>query len=485
MTRRVEIGLGSALSIAVLLVALGATASAAPATVSGVVNTPAAKAPDPKATQTEVLAMNLDSGAFGDADTADRKGRYSLKLPPGKWALRSSLLDPDEKRYASFLSAAIVTKAGERRALPLTLKKFKKPRKRKRHKKRHHKRVPAAATSNVNPRDGRSYPGEAYAVRTFASAGGDAEFKVLAKGIGDMIVTDIVGSSQCEFTVVEWEQRGLIEKEIALQHSEYFDPATRVEEGHLIDPEIFIRGRLEERRGTPPRMAMVAWLEDAKTGAKISDEVSVVELQSSFFAGEQRFVKLILRDLICARAKGAPGPEGPAPGKEPGPKPVANSYTGSISGFADGDGVHTEWSGNLVLDAAQDSGSPPPGAPPGEYREFTVTQGSVFTTIAGETEEECVYSASGSNAFEPGFSNGLLTVQLDVPNPAYYLYFAIPTGTVDGSSTCDPEITLPIPAPLAFTEQAIVSGSTTLSGSESHSLFPGYGYTTSWNFSPG
>ncbi|HEX6665514.1 MAG TPA: hypothetical protein VF081_02845 [Solirubrobacterales bacterium] len=338
---------------------------------------------------------------------------------------------------------------------PLTLKQFKKPRKRKRHKKRHHKQ-PAAKVSNVNPRDGRSYDGEAYAVKEFDAVGG-GDVAILGRGmddivITDIVITDIVGSSECKFTVVEWTHRDLIENEINLQQSEYFDPATRVEQGHLIDPEIFIRGRIEERRGTPPRVAMVAWLEDAKTGAKISPEVSVVDLGTGFFAAVERFTTLIVRDLICARAKGSPPPAsvpgkegGEGPGKPTGPKPVANTYSGSFSGSANAEDVHWEWSGNVLLDAAQDHQSPPGGAPPGDYRDFTVTEGSVFASVEGETDEECVYSASGSVELEPGFASGLLTVQVDVPNPAYMLFLTNALGQIEGTSTCDEDgITLPI-----------------------------------------
>jgi hypothetical protein len=214
MTRHQEMAFGLAVSIAVFFVLCVSAASAAPATVTGVVTSPTAGPPSPKNSQTNVLAMNVDSGIYGDADTANGKGAYSLKLPAGKWALLTSFLEPG-KRAASFLSAAIVAKSGQKRSMPpLTLKQFKKPRKRKRHKKRHHKQ-PTAKVSNVNPRDGRPYDGEAYAVKEFDAVGG-GDIAILGRGMDDIVITDIVGSSECKFTVVEWTHRDLIEKEINL-----------------------------------------------------------------------------------------------------------------------------------------------------------------------------------------------------------------------------------------------------------------------------
>lgn len=63
---------------------------------------------------------------------------------------------------------------------------------------------------------------------------------------------------------------------------------------------------------------MVAWLEDAKTGAKISDEVSVVELADNFFSGVDRFGELIVRDLICTGGNRRRRRPGPCPGKSRG-----------------------------------------------------------------------------------------------------------------------------------------------------------------------
>ena len=61
----------------------------------------------------------------------------------------------------------------------------------------------------------------------------------------------MVQTQPCEYTIVEWRRRAAVRTRIALSQTEYVDPATRIEDGHLIDPEILIRGRIEDRPGTP------------------------------------------------------------------------------------------------------------------------------------------------------------------------------------------------------------------------------------------
>ena len=91
------------------------------------------------------------------------------------------------------------------------------------------------------------------------------------------------------------------------------------------------------------------------------------------------------------------------------------------------------WNGTIRLDAAQDSAPPVPppnGAPPGSYRTFTATSGSVDVTIEGRFPGNCALDGTGHIDLIPGFINQLI-VQLDVPNPAYVLAFTgLPTDVV-------------------------------------------------------
>jgi len=335
MTLRPATAVGAVAVVAALL-STGVAVAAAPATVSGRLATGTAKLPKSASKgEAQVLAMNIDTAAYGDASHVSKSGRYELRLPAGKWALRSSILTLG-KPLVSFTSAAIVTRSGQRRRLPLTLKRFKKPRKRTKHKRG--RRAPRVHAANVNPRDGRPYPGEAFGIEKFSVVGG-GDIQMLGNGMADMLTTDLMVKPTCEFTLVEWRRRDAVLAEIALSQTEYVDPATRIEAGHVIEPEILIRGRVEDRPGTPRRLALIAWLVDAKTGARLSGDVSSVTQHAAFFASAERLAVLVQRDLICARAI-APAPAAPPaeppppPPSPPVPRAATDVYTGTFSGEA-------------------------------------------------------------------------------------------------------------------------------------------------------
>ena len=411
-----------AVALVAIALSVAPARAAAPSTVSGKLSQGTAKLPKSgKKGRAQVIAMNVDTLAFADAATVDRRGRYKLTLPAGKWALRSSVVALG-KKFVAFSSARIATRAGKRRSLPLTLKRFKKPRKRAR-RRAHARRSVVAGAANVNPRDGVAYAGEAYAIQPFALVGGGSDLQGFAKGMATMLITELVDRRRCAgYTIVEWARREAVQDELALSRTEYVDPAARVEEGHLIDPEVFVRGRVEDRPGTPRRVAMIAWLEDAKTGAKISGEVSAVTLHENVFGGVKRLGELIGRDLICPRAappppppeEAAPQPAGPDP--EPGvcvaarsscspPGPPPGVYTGTFSGEADAAAanIHYTWNGTLRLDAAQDDPQfPPHGAPPGSYRVYSVTSGGVDMTVVAGSTSDCRFEGTRPPRRHPG-----------------------------------------------------------------------------------
>jgi hypothetical protein len=509
MNRRTATAAAAVALVAALSSGVPARA-AAPARVTGTVESGSVSLPkSAKAGRAQVQAMNIDTGAYGDAATVDRQGRYRLDLPAGNWALRSSVFALD-RPFASFLSAAIVTRAGQRRTLPVTLKRFKKPRKRARPKRRRPQR-PGARSANINPRDGRAYPGEAYAVERFSFAGDDSELGKLARNMDSLLITDLM-TKLCPFTIVEWAKRSLILAELELQKSEHVDPASRVEPGHLIDPEIFIHGRVEDRPGTPRRMALIAWLDDFKTGARLSGEVTAVGLYEDGLGAEERLAQIVMRDLMCPRLSAAPtpppappvaapeaaSPPPPPPPPSPPVPPVApGTYVGTFSGEADSAGARTKWTwnGTLQLDAAQDSAFfVPNGAPPGSYRTFTVTNGSVDIAVESTTAAGgCTFRGSRHLDVVPGLMN-TITVQLDTATPAYAVQIqgdineTVPTA--QSGTTCPN-------SPPAFGvfgiwastgDTAQTSSSMTLAGSHAE-LTPqttaDYDYTTRWSLTPG
>ncbi len=478
----------TAMAIGAVLLSVAPAAAAGPATITGELTPGTAKLPKSASKgEAQVLALNIDSMAYGGAAPVGRNGRYKLRLPAGKWALRSSIVELG-KPYASFTSAAIATRSGQRRTLPLTLKRFKKPRKKRKR----------ATVANINPRDGRPYPGEAFGIEKFTVIGGGADLAVLGNGAPDMITTDMVITRPCEYTIVEWRKRAVVTEELALSQSEYVDPASRLEAGHVIDPEILIRGRIEDRPGTPHRLAMYAWLVDAKTGQRLSGDVSSVTLNSSWAGGVERLGRLIVRDLICARTTVAPPVPQPSPPPSP-PVPTAatNVYTGTFSGeaYSEAAAARWTWTGTVRLDAAQDSlpfFPPPNGAPPGTYRTFSVSSGGVDLAVEFTPPGDCALKGSGHVDFVPGLLSQVV-VQLDVPNPAYVVHLAglasdTITATRSGGAGCTGTTPVPIFTELASTgETAHTSPSYALEGSQAvltpQSPFD-YDYTTRWSLAP-
>ena len=135
----------------------------------------------------QVLALGIDTLAYGAGSRVARNGAYKLRLPAGKSALRTSIATLGEP-YAASSTAAIVTRAGQRRTLPLTAERGKKPR------AKNQKRRPRAVSTNVDPRDGQENPGEAYGFEKFTLASTNPEFIGLGDGVPDMLTTDLLAT---------------------------------------------------------------------------------------------------------------------------------------------------------------------------------------------------------------------------------------------------------------------------------------------------
>ncbi len=82
--------------------------------------------------------------------------------------------------------------------------------------------------------------GPAVAVVPFT---GNTPDPVLPRGFADLITVDLISAvEQCDGVVVEWARRDDVIAELALAESGLIDPATAPEQGHLLDPTVFITG---------------------------------------------------------------------------------------------------------------------------------------------------------------------------------------------------------------------------------------------------
>jgi hypothetical protein len=217
------------LGVTVTTVLMAATASDASAAstvkVSGSLTH--ASLPPPAAGVSLVQALDLSDGTLAATDYADRRGRYSIKVPPGPYALVGGSVFSKSTKPTVRLLGALRARAGKPRHLALSL--------------RPKRRRPGRAAAN-----GSAAP-PIVGVPYFT---GGAPFQ--SRGLATMVETDLVqlnAGPPCKFTVVDVQRRDEVIREIRLQQTEFFDPATRVRPGRLLQPQLLVKGRLTPQAG--------------------------------------------------------------------------------------------------------------------------------------------------------------------------------------------------------------------------------------------
>lgn len=229
LRRAIRLGVVAA---AVLLAAQASDAAgAAPVKLSGTLK--GTRLPAPATGVSLVQALNLSDGTLAAADYADRRGRFSLKVPPGPYALTGGSVFYKRGLPTVKLLAALRARAGKPRRLSLS------------------------------PRAGRSATSHIVGVPYFSGA---EPFQ--NRGLAAMVETDLVqlrSGPPCAFTVVEVQRRDEVIREIRLQQTEFFDPATRVRPGHLLQPQLLVKGSLAPQAGGD--LSYTIQVVDARSGA--------------------------------------------------------------------------------------------------------------------------------------------------------------------------------------------------------------------------
>ena len=167
-----------------------------------------------------------------------------------------------------------------------------------------------------------------------------AAFNGMANGVPDMLTVDLLTKPRVRVLARRVAPAGRSSRPSStLQQSEYVDPASKVEPGHVIDPEILIRGR---DRG-PPGHAEAARARRLARGrqdrsVRLSGDVSSVTLAERLLRqrGAARPARHARPDLRAdqglrpgARAAAAPAPPPPSP---PVPAAASTAYTGHVLG---------------------------------------------------------------------------------------------------------------------------------------------------------
>jgi hypothetical protein len=431
-----------------------------PATYAGVVSgTPI---PAPGAGRGGVLALALPGGAVAATSTLTPSGRYSLKLPAGTYALVTWLADLKRGTFVEVASALVHATAGQKRTLPLTTTLRKR-------------KLTVARGIDLNlPPGFTTVPppaGEKWVlVDTFP--GGTGDNALLAKGMQDMLTTDLIQAAEAEKA-----RSGCIVKvsglnnriedlinELRLQETPSIDPATRVPRGHWVAPNGEIRGAISESAANHTVTASVEVIEGGRTVGTASRTVS----DDNIFDLSPLLAKDVIR-VLCS---------------------VPTAYTATLDGTAHlarspGEDINVAWSGTMQLAKLGDAPGGPGGAP-GTWRAFGVVGGSVHVTISG-SGGDC--SISGSADAAAGATDGNLNVRTDGTRHPYEPVMAwggasVPI-TLTGSDSCSGTGDIPLSGGYwARLDSPANSSSFALEGSADRTLEPGFTEHMHWVFTP-
>ena len=264
-------------ALAVGLLALAAPpASAAPGTLGGRLSDGAL--PAAATGRASLRAVRLTDGALVAARRVGRTGAWSLRLPTGYYVLAATVVRID-KPVVSAISPVQRVRSGRTTRTSVSLRRTKTPRKRRRVARR---RAGAAAT-----------PSPTVAVQRFTATGPHPQ---LGRGLADMVQGELVNarSGDCEPTVLEWEHRADLQREIALSNSTIADPSARIPSGRLIDPAVFVRGSVTT---TSSSTAWSIRLVDARTGDVLGEDTGTAAGAAIFDAPAD--IAQRLTDQLC------------------------------------------------------------------------------------------------------------------------------------------------------------------------------------------
>lgn len=261
--------------LAALLLGAPAAEGAKLATLSGSVP---GSLPTVARGETDLLVFSLADQRLIAARTLPRTGKFSLRLPAGGYAVRTSIID----RRASAPSTgllAVSLRAGQRRT-KVALKVRRRPLRRK-------------ASAAYVQESGKTGAGTAVTIEPFTGATGD--LAVLNRGLSDMLTVDVVQQTErCKGKVLaNSRDRKSLQDELDLQESPAFDPATRVKRD-WIQPDVTVTGTLTNSGGG---LAVTLTLTDTRSGESLGT-ISGKLSGSDWVADAEKIAKELSR-RIC------------------------------------------------------------------------------------------------------------------------------------------------------------------------------------------
>lgn len=200
--------------------------------------------------ETDLIVYSLADHRVATARTVSRAGRFSLRLPSGAYAIRTSIVDRRASRPSTALLPVSLRSGQRRRSLRLAVR-----------------RRPARRSAHLSyvQESGKSSQGTAVSVEDFSGATGD--WAVMNRGLTDMLITDLVPQTEkCKGAVVaNSRDRAAIEGELNLQKSDAFDPATRVNRDFIL-ADVVVTGTL---KNVGNALEVTLTLTDARSGEAI------------------------------------------------------------------------------------------------------------------------------------------------------------------------------------------------------------------------
>lgn len=231
---------------------------------------PAAAATPPRpGTFAGTLGVSVPKGGAGAVRAIDRatrtvratkhvgrSGRFSLTLPPGGYLVVGTVARPDGRLVQK--RVAVSLKAGQKRkGAKLTARRTRK-RKAGRH-----------ATAAFVQERGNVTPGRvAVEIPDVTGTVSDPELAAMRPGINDFLTTDVAntGGAACGLAVLEIDRRADIVRELELQQSPYFDPATRTRRNFIV-ADVEVRGTIREVAGG--RATVTLTMVDKRSGKQL------------------------------------------------------------------------------------------------------------------------------------------------------------------------------------------------------------------------
>ncbi len=229
--------------------------------------------------ETDIVVLSLSDGRVAAARTLTRSGRFSLRLPAGGYAVRTSIIDR-RARTPSTAALAVSLRAGQRRT-KVALKVRRRPVRRS-----------TSGRAAFVQESGKTSQGTAVSIEPFTGATG--EWSVLNRGLADMLITDVAQQiERCKGVVAaNSRDRELLKDELDLQQSPAFDPSTRVKRD-WVQSDVVVTGTLSNRGDG---VDVTLTLTDARSGESlgtISGRVS----GSDWPADEERLAKSLSKKL--------------------------------------------------------------------------------------------------------------------------------------------------------------------------------------------